>query len=149
VVMAEGFGSTTDFDWDVVSLPKGPAGRVPYINGIGWFIFSSSKCKAEAYELLRFITSTEALERRVQVTDLVPASARVFQTTWLLGRTMPASRHTLLEDFDRARSPWPLHGDFFTIINREALAVIWGERATGSALQLMEDGINALFWANK
>lgn len=149
VVMAEGFQNITDFDWDVASLPKGPAGNVPYINGIGWFLFSSSKCKAEAYELLRFITSIEALERRVQMTGLVPASAKVLQTTWLTNKLKPASRGRLLEDFDRARSPWPLHGDLFTIINREALAVIWGEKAIGSALQLMEDGINALLKAGR
>ncbi|MGI6609802.1 MAG: ABC transporter substrate-binding protein [Limnochordia bacterium] len=149
VVMATGFQNITAFDWDVVPLPEGPAGRVPYINGIGWFMFSSSKCKAEAYELLRFLTSTEALERRVQVTGLVPASARVFQTTWLSGQTMPANRHLLLEDFDRARSPWPLHGDIFKIIDREVLSVVWGEKAAGSAVQLMEDGVSALLKATQ
>lgn len=143
LAMATGFLGITDFDWDVVPLPKGPAGRVPFINGLGWFLFSSSKCKAEAYELLRFLTSTEALDQRVRMTGLVPPSARVFQTTWMSEQTKPASRHLLLEDFDQARSPWPLHNDLFKVIDAEVQAVIWGEKAAASALEQMENGLTA------
>ncbi|MGI6609801.1 MAG: ABC transporter substrate-binding protein [Limnochordia bacterium] len=149
VVMAEGFSTIKDFDWDVVPLPKGPGGHVPYINAIGWFVFSSSRCKAEALELLRFMTSNEALERRVQVTGLVPPSMRVFQTTWLPGRTHPANRHLLQEGFDKARSPFQMLADFFNIINRETLATIWGDQAVASAVQQMETQINALLKARQ
>ncbi|MGI6083023.1 MAG: ABC transporter substrate-binding protein [Limnochordia bacterium] len=144
VVMATGFQDITEFDWDVAPLPTGPAGRVPYINGIGWMLFSSSKCKDEAFELLRFLTSPEALQQRVEMTGLVPPSAQVLQRFWLSRLAIPAGRSLLLQDLDKARSPWPLHADLFRVADQELLAVIWGEKAISSALQLIEDGINAL-----
>jgi multiple sugar transport system substrate-binding protein len=144
IAMTSGFYGIKDFAWDVMPLPKGPAGRVPFINAHGHFLFSSSKCKPETYELLRFLTSIEALERRVQVTGLVPPNAKVFQVTWLSRQTIPANRRALLEDFALARSPWPLNADLFSIIDRETTAAIWGDQAISSALQRMESQLTPL-----
>ncbi|NLN19212.1 MAG: sugar ABC transporter substrate-binding protein [Firmicutes bacterium] len=145
VAIAEGFVNIRDFEWDVIPLPKGPTGlRVPYINAIGWFVFSSSKVKDEALEFLKFMTSNEALERRVEIAGLVPPSMRIFQTAWLPGRTQPASRHLLHEGLDRARSPFQIQADFFNPIHREVLNTIWGLQAPASAIALIESQINAL-----
>lgn len=147
VVMAQGFVNIRNFDWDVVPLPQGPGGHVPYVNAIGWFLFSSSNCKTEALEFLRFITSNEALARRAEITGLVPPSMRVFQTAWLPSRTQPASRHLLQEGFDKARSPFQMQSDPFGVINREVTSAIWGTQAPASAVQQMETQLNALFRA--
>ena len=144
VVMATGFQSITEFDWDVAPLPVGPAGRIPFINGIGWMVFSSSKCKEETLELLRFLTSPEALQRRVEMTGLVPPSAQVLQRHWISRLSIPAGRTLLLQDLEKAKSPWPLHADLFKVVDQELQGVIWGEKAISIALQLIEDAINAL-----
>lgn len=143
------FNQITDFAWDVAPLPNGPQGRAPFINAIGWFMFSTSPHKDVAWDVLRFFTTQEALRRRVEIIGNVSPSMGVVQTAWLPSLEMPANRHLLLTDMHLAKSPWPLHSDFWNPINRESLDVIWGRKPARSALETMEAQVNAIIaeWA--
>jgi len=138
------FYSITDFAWDVAPLPKGPTGRAGFINAIGWFMFESSDHKAEAWELLKFMTSPEALARRVEITGNMPPSLGVMTSVWLPGLERPASRHLLLDEISHARSPWPLNGDLFNVMNDEAFKAFWGQQPVESAIATMDRLVTAM-----
>jgi len=126
-----------EFEWDLVPLPRGPAGRTGFINAHQSFIFSSSRHKEEAWEVLRFFTSPESLTQRVRITGTMPVRLNVIRDEWLRLPGAP-SRHTLLNDLPTARSPWPLHNDIWNAFDRPAQDVMWGRQGVASAVANME-----------
>jgi multiple sugar transport system substrate-binding protein len=132
------YGAIKSFTWDVAPLPTGEAGRIPFINAIGWFIIKDSAHKDEAWEVLRYFTTPEALRRRVEIVGNVPPSARVVQSVWIPDRQAPASRQALFLDVEKAGSPWPIHNNIWAPVDRQGMAAIWGETPVRSALENME-----------
>jgi ABC-type glycerol-3-phosphate transport system substrate-binding protein len=49
--------------WDVTLLPRGKAGSVSWIAGSGFGIATATKFKNEAWQVLKYITSTEGLSK--------------------------------------------------------------------------------------
>jgi multiple sugar transport system substrate-binding protein len=49
--------------WDVTMLPRGKAGSVSWVAGSGFGISTSTKFKNEAWQVLKYITSTEGLSK--------------------------------------------------------------------------------------
>jgi ABC-type glycerol-3-phosphate transport system substrate-binding protein len=49
--------------WDVALLPRGKAGSISWIAGSGFGISSTTKYKNEAWQVLKYITSTEGLSK--------------------------------------------------------------------------------------
>lgn len=137
------FYSIEDFDWDVVPLPEGPAGRAGYINAIGWFMFSSSADKEAAWQVLKYFTSAESRKRRAEITGNMPPSMDTMQSVWLPALHRPPSRHLLLDEIIYARSPWPLHTDIYNPIHSEVFNAIWGEQPVESAIENMKQRVTA------
>jgi multiple sugar transport system substrate-binding protein len=50
-----------DFEWGMVAMPKGPAGRVPMLGMAGYSVFRTSKNQAAAIEFAKYMASTEAM----------------------------------------------------------------------------------------
>jgi ABC-type glycerol-3-phosphate transport system substrate-binding protein len=50
-------------DWDVAMLPKGKAGSISWIAGSGFGISAGTKYKNEAWQVLKYLTSTEGLNK--------------------------------------------------------------------------------------
>src|SRR4029079_160319 len=50
-------------DWDVAMLPKGKAGSISWIAGSGFGISAGTKFKNEAWQVLKYLTSTEGLNK--------------------------------------------------------------------------------------
>lgn len=132
------------FKWDVAPLPKGPAGRIPFINSIGWFMFSSSKNKDAAWEVLRFFNTQDAWRRRVEIVGNIPPSRKVIQSAWIPSLQVPEHRQHLLLDVEKARSPWPIHNEIWAPVNNHGMAAIWGDIPVKSALETMEAQVNAI-----
>ncbi|HET7559630.1 MAG TPA: extracellular solute-binding protein, partial [Limnochordia bacterium] len=143
VVMAD-FGAIKDFAWDVAPFPQGPAGAVPYINAIGWFMFKGSAHPEASWEVLRYFTSQEALRRRVAVIGNIPPSRQVILDSWLPSRAQPAGRALLLNHIEQARSPWMLDERVFDPMNKEVLAAIWGEKSVQNAIQTMKQEVTGI-----
>src|SRR5262249_44702615 len=49
--------------WDVALLPRGKAGSISWIAGSGFGISSTTKYKDEAWQVLKYVTSTEGLSK--------------------------------------------------------------------------------------
>jgi ABC-type glycerol-3-phosphate transport system substrate-binding protein len=50
-------------DWDVALFPKGKAGSIPQVAGSGFGISANTKFKNEAWQVVKFITSTDSLSK--------------------------------------------------------------------------------------
>ncbi len=127
----------TDFQWDVLPLPAGPAGRAGFINAHQRFLFSGSKHKAEAWEVMRFFATEEARIQRVRTSGSMPVHLSIIRDEWLNLPGVP-SRHLLLDDLPTARSPWPVTGNIWNSFARDAEAVIWGRQPVSTAIENME-----------
>jgi ABC-type glycerol-3-phosphate transport system substrate-binding protein len=49
--------------WDIAMLPRGKAGSISWVAGSGFGISSGTKYKNEAWQVLKYITSTEGLSK--------------------------------------------------------------------------------------
>ena len=49
--------------WDIALLPKGKAGSISWIAGSGFGIAASTKNRSEAWQVVKYITSTEGLSK--------------------------------------------------------------------------------------
>lgn len=61
------------FDWDIVSFPKGPEGSIVNIDASGYAVSKSSKHKKEAFKFVEFISSKESLNTLTKSGLIVPA----------------------------------------------------------------------------
>jgi multiple sugar transport system substrate-binding protein len=50
-------------DWDIASFPRGKAGSVPWVAGSGFGISALTKNKNEAWQALKWLTSTDSLNQ--------------------------------------------------------------------------------------
>jgi multiple sugar transport system substrate-binding protein len=73
-----------EVDWDVAPLPKGPAGRFTLATNDGWSIWSGTKSKDAAWELLKFLQSDEWTDVATKVVGQQSAR-KSFQQRWLAG----------------------------------------------------------------
>ena len=73
-----------EVDWDVAPLPKGPAGRFTLATNDGWSIWSGTKAKDAAWELLKFLQSDEWTDVATRIVGQQSAR-KSFQQRWLAG----------------------------------------------------------------
>lgn len=136
------FQAIEDFSWDVAPLPTGPAGQVAFLNARGWFILNDSPHKEEAWELLRFLTSTESQEIMIDIIGGVPPDRNNVVNYWLPGLTTPRSRHLITTGVETARAPGVLPATIYDAIFQESHSVIWGDKPIMGALEDMERRVN-------
>lgn len=122
-------------------MPKGPAGRIPYINAIGMYILNSSSDVDLAWKLLRYFCSQEIMMTKIEQLGLVPPGSRMMQM-WARQITVPEHRHYVFVDADKAKAPFSILSEFYNPINTEAWAAIWGEKPVWTALERMQEQVN-------
>jgi multiple sugar transport system substrate-binding protein len=61
--------------WDIAPLPRGKAGSISWVAGSGFGIAASSRVKNEAWQVLKYITSTEGLNKVAQAGRGYPGRA--------------------------------------------------------------------------
>ncbi len=71
-------GSIAAQNLGVAMFPQGPAGRFTFFGGSNLSIFKSSKHQAEAWELVKFLTSKDAQLAYAKVTGFIPARKDCF-----------------------------------------------------------------------
>jgi multiple sugar transport system substrate-binding protein len=65
--------------WDVTMLPRGKAGSISWVAGSGFGISSSTKSRNEAWQVLKYITSTEGLSKVAKAGRGYPGRASALQ----------------------------------------------------------------------
>lgn len=90
--MSPKFREDAKFDWDVVEFP----GIVP-MDSSGWVVAKSSKHKAEALKLVKFLSSSENLKEFTKSGLVVPARVDVAQSEAFLDGQKPQNARVFLE----------------------------------------------------
>ena len=62
-----------NFEWDVAPLPKGPAGRPPWLAGTCYAVLERSKHKEEAWEFIQWMSGTECQKKGAERNLFIPA----------------------------------------------------------------------------
>lgn len=137
-------------NWNVASLPSGPAGNMAITNAIGWAIVKESGNTNEAFEVLRYFSGPTAMElgvqhRRGAVLPHRPTMLR----TWLRANTIPSNRGVLLDALPTSR-PLPLIEDSYKDIVSRAAFDFWRDRIPeNQAIENIRLGINNGIDANR
>ena len=99
------------FEWDVVEFP----GIVP-MDASGWVIAKSSKHKAEALELIKFLSSNESLNEFTKSGLIVPARVDVAQSEAFLDGQKPQNAKVFLDVIETSK-PTPVTIDYRQILD--------------------------------
>lgn len=70
-------------NYGVVPLPQGPAGRFSFFGGSDLAIFKSSKHKAEAFELIKYLASKDGQIAYSKVSGQLPALKEAFDDSYI------------------------------------------------------------------
>jgi len=65
------------FDFDIMHVPQGPAGRAVLGTTDGWAMFKGSKAKPEAWEFLKFISGADYCVIQAEESNQVPVRKSV------------------------------------------------------------------------
>ena len=71
-------GSPAAKNFSVVGYPKGPKGKITFVGGSALAIFKQGKLKAEAFEVIKYLTSKTAQVEYAKVTGFLPARRNAF-----------------------------------------------------------------------
>lgn len=71
---------TCDFNWGVAMMPKGPNGRATCVNGVGPSIYSGSKNKEAAWELVKWFGSEESQRIMGETGTVLPSREEYHQS---------------------------------------------------------------------
>ena len=90
--MCPKFREDAKFDWDVIEF----AGTVP-MDASGWVVAKSSKNKAEAIKLVKFLSSSESIKEFTKSGLIVPARIEVTKSDVFLDSEKPKNAKVFLE----------------------------------------------------
>ncbi len=71
---------TCDFNWGVAMMPTGPDGRATCVNGVGQSIYSGSKNKEAAWELVKWFGSDESQKIMGETGTVLPSREAYHQS---------------------------------------------------------------------
>ncbi len=101
-----------NFDWDIVSFPKGTAGSIVPLDASGWSVAKSSKHKEEAFRFVKFLSSQESIEKFAQSGLIVPA--RKDSSAVILDGKKPKNAKVFLDVVETSK-PTPVTVDYNVI----------------------------------
>ncbi len=88
----------TTFDWDCVLFPQGPTGKRGYRYAMsGYGMASTSKHKAEAWKLLKYLTGEEGQKGFAKSGLAQPAMVKVAESSAFLDGQKPLNKKVLLK----------------------------------------------------
>ena len=116
------------FNWDVIPLPKGPAGRFSCFNGLAHNIYARTKHPEAAWKLAKWMDGYESQKIVSQYKEKGPDHIKYF---------IDATAKT---------GQWPMHVNWtqiFDIIQREYELAIAGEYSAKEAVELIKDQVGS------
>lgn len=136
------FGIEYNTEWNVTSLPSGPAGNVAITNALGWAIVEGAGNNKEAFDVLRYFSGPTSMELAVQHRKgaVLPHRPTMLRT-WLRANTVPSNRGVLLDAVQTSR-PLPLIADSYKSIVSRAAFDFWKDVISeNQAIENMRIGI--------
>jgi multiple sugar transport system substrate-binding protein len=112
-------------DWDITLLPRGRAGAITWVAGSGFGISASCKQRQEAYQVVRFITSTESLSKLAKAGRGYPARASALPAFYR--KDVPPAHQELVQKQAATGRPFKVNADWQqteNFLNHDVLDVI-------------------------
>ncbi|MBP5093187.1 MAG: sugar ABC transporter substrate-binding protein [Abditibacteriota bacterium] len=95
----------TDFDFDVASMPKGPAGRAPWRAGCGFSALSRTHHPDEAWLLVRWMCRPERQIQAAQTYQTIPSRKSVTKEFLKIDRR-PHNKTAYIEAIESKEKGW-------------------------------------------
>ncbi|MGD9580076.1 MAG: sugar ABC transporter substrate-binding protein [Vampirovibrionia bacterium] len=141
------FRQDLKFNWDIINFPQGSSGSVIGADGSGWAIYSKTKHPDEAWKLVQFLASKEAITEFTKTGLIVPARKDVANSKFFFTPdTKPESAYLFLSIIENAK-PTPKIERWNEVIDtiNTALEPAWnGNTTTCKALNKVKNEVNEL-----
>ncbi|NLN18093.1 MAG: extracellular solute-binding protein [Firmicutes bacterium] len=137
-------------NWNIASLPSGPAGNTAITNAIGWALVRDSGDTKEAFDVLRYFSGPTAMELAVQHRRgaVLPHRPTMLRS-WLRYNTIPSNCRVLLDALPTSR-PLPLIEDSYKNTVSRAAYEFWRDQISEEqAIENMRIGIISGIEANR
>ncbi|MGI6083561.1 MAG: ABC transporter substrate-binding protein [Limnochordia bacterium] len=144
------YGEEFGTNWNVASLPSGPAGNTAITNALGWGMVKDSGDHKEAFDVLRYFSGPTSMELAVQHRRgaVLPHRPTMLRT-WLRVITVPSNCRVLLDALPTSR-PLPLIEDSYKNTVSRAAYDYWRDRISeNQAIENMRIGIITGIEANR
>jgi len=147
--MIRSFSSAETFEWAIAPLPTGKKKIAP-VNGLGNSVYSGSKHKDEAWELVRFLSSERYQRLLAKSGTSVPAIKEIaYSDTYLDGEV--EGKEYFLPQIENGHV-LPFTKNFARIEDtiRAELELVWlGEQTIEDALDVATEKVNTLISKNQ
>ncbi|HSB02393.1 MAG TPA: sugar ABC transporter substrate-binding protein, partial [Anaerolineales bacterium] len=124
------------FKWDVVPMPKGPAGQATSVNSAGFVIGKASKNPDAAFEFLKYVLSEPAQKRLAELGFACPVLQSVAESDAFLKQSTQIDQKVFLDSLSFAHMKPVFKGyDEWSSAIGDGMAGIWtGEAELGPTL---------------
>jgi multiple sugar transport system substrate-binding protein len=89
--------SEANFKWDVVQMPKGPAGQATSVNSAGFVVGKDSKHPEEAFAFIKFVESAAGQTRLAQMGFACPVLKSVAESDAFLKQSTPINQQIFID----------------------------------------------------
>lgn len=110
------FREVLQFDWDIVSFPKGPNGSITPLDASGWAVSANSKNPDGALRLVKYLSSKEVSEKFTASGLIVPARKDVAESKVFLDGQKPYNAKVFLDAVEFSK-PTPVNVDYRIILD--------------------------------
>jgi multiple sugar transport system substrate-binding protein len=94
--------SQLPFGWDVVPMPKGPAGRATSVNSAGFVMAKKSANPDAGWAWIQFILSKDGQTKLAQLGFAIPARKEIAESQAFLGQTVKIDHKMFLDAIEYA-----------------------------------------------
>lgn len=132
------------FNWDVVPLPKGPAGRYSCFNGLAHNVYARTKHPEEAWKLAKWMDGYESQKIISQYGVVFPAISSLIDVYLEATKDKGPDHIKYFIDATENTGQWPMHvnwAQIFDIIQREYDLVFVGQYSAKEAVELIKDQV--------
>jgi ABC-type glycerol-3-phosphate transport system substrate-binding protein len=103
-------------DWDITYFPRGTSGSVPWVAGSGFGISAGTKYKNEAWQTLKWLTSTEGLNQVARAGRGYPG--RQSSQPAFVHKDVPPQRQELIAEQAKTAKPYRVNANWQEIVTQ-------------------------------
>jgi len=144
--------ATTNFKWDVVPMPTGPAGQATSVNSAGFVVAKDSKHPDEAWKFIEYVLSPTGQSRLAEMGLAIPVLKSVAESPVFLKQKMvDINQQVFLDSLKFAHLKPVFKGyDEWSAAVGDGMATIWtGEAELNTTLDEVVKQADAVLAKNK
>jgi multiple sugar transport system substrate-binding protein len=128
--------SEAGFNWDVVEMPAGPAGKATSVNSAGFVVAKATQYPDEAFAFIKFVLSSAGQKRLAELGFACPVLQDVAQSPSFLDQAVKINQQVFLDSLAFAHMKPVFKGyEEWSAVVGDGMAPIWlGEADLNSTL---------------